>query len=98
MSWLISPVTDWGGYYEHISGNCHLMIAFGILVATIFLALNRPRNEPNIVCGPIFKYKLLRDEPTLRTFAISFSILYRICQVKAKPPTSVGGFCVDYGD
>jgi len=32
------------------------------------------------------------------TFAISFSILYRICQVKAKPPTSVGGFCVDYGD
>ena len=26
------------------------------------------------------------------TFAISFSILYRICQVKAKPPTSVGGF------
>jgi len=23
-----------------------------------------------------------------QTFAISFSILYRICQVKAKPPTS----------
>ena len=63
-----------------------LMIAFGILVATIFLALKQQENEPNIVCGPIFKYTMLRDEPTLPN--ICYLFFYIISHLSSKSKTA----------
>ena len=63
-----------------------LMIAFGILVATIFLALKYQENEPNIVCGPIFKYTMLRDEPTLPN--ICYLFFYIISHLSSKSKTA----------